>query len=303
MKHFLNSAAVTAVFVSAGWVYADDACAIKRKDAAAGDAYRVQKTDSETVCTKVAEPGGKALLDTRQTTVIASSYRETVLQCDGATPTKIERVYDKAQLTSDGKTSDLPYQGKTVLIEKKERCYHFTIDGKELAYQEAQPLFKEFSVGCAEKADLERALLTTAPVQVKESWKLDLTQFLKDAAKSGEMGLIADRTQGTASLEKVYTKDGKQFAQVKVALTLPLKSLGKGVLKVATTDGSTATVELDLDGCVDGSCNTATIKSTTKVDAKSHMSLPDGSKAPLTLSVVARSEEVRSDVSKDVTRK
>ena len=303
MRHFFTVVAAGALFLSAGRLHADDAVTIQRRDVAAGDVSLVQKTETTTVVMKVCEPGGKALVDRKQVTVVTASFRETVLVCDAKGPTKLERAYDKAQLTTDGQTTTLPYQGKTVLIEKHKGFYQFTMDGNKLTNSEAEPLVKEFSVGCDAKADLERAVATKVHVKLNDSWKLDLAPFIKDTINGGEMELDAERTKGTATLLKVYSAEGKPFAEVKAALTLPLRSLGKGVLKVVTQDGSVATVDLSLQGCIDGSCNTATIKSVTKVDAKTSLSLPDGSKAPMTLSVLAEAVESRKDVTKEVTRR
>jgi hypothetical protein len=303
MRRLLTIVAAGTLFLPAGWLRADDAVTIKRKDVAPGDVYQVQKTETFTVITKVFDTGGKALVDNKRVTVTTSAFRETVLQCDGKVPTQLERCYDKAERTADGKTAALCYQGKTVRIEMKNYRYQFTMDGKELTYDDAEPLLKEFDVGCAERADLERAVTTSTPVKLNDSWKLDLTAFIKDTVKSGEMELDPDRTKGTATLAKIYNEDGKPFAEVKASLTLPLRSLGKGVLKVATQDGSVAMVDLDLDGCIDGNSNTACIKSVTKLDANSSMAMPDGSKAPLTLSIVSKAEETRKDVTGETTRK
>src|SRR5205823_12826752 len=121
----------------------------------------------------------------------------------------------------DGQTTTLPYRGKTVVIEKQKGYYRFTVDGKELSNTEAEPLVKEFGVGCDARADLERAVTTKTPVKLNDSWKLDLTAFIKDTTKGGEMEVDADRTKGTANLIKVYQQDGKPFAEVKATLTLP----------------------------------------------------------------------------------
>jgi len=131
---------------------------------------------------------------------------------------------------------------------------------------------------------------------------MDLAPFIADTARSGQMELDADKSKGTATLVNAYQKDGKLFAEIKVGLTLPIKALGKGVLKVATQEGSSATVEMDLDGCADGSSKTAIIKRTTKMEAKSSLSLPDGTKVPMMLSVQYKVDENRQDITKEVTK-
>jgi hypothetical protein len=303
MTHSFRIVALVALMLSAGWLRAEDAYPIQRDDVARGDVFQVVMTEAVTVSTKVCDRSGKALLDNKQATVQTCSFRETVLRCEGTSPTQLERVYDQAEVTADGKTKDLPYKGKTVLIEKKDGRYLFTMDGKELTYADAELLIKEFVVGADGKADLERAVLPKAPVKINESWKMDLAPFVADTAKGGQLELDPDKVNGTATLLNAYQKDGQQFARIKVGLMLPIKSLGKGVLSVRTQEGSAALVEMDLEGCVDGSSKTATIKRITTVEAKSSMSLPDGSKVPMAVSVQYNVEETRRDVTKEVAKR
>jgi len=303
MRHFLHFVAVAALFVSADGLRAEDNYPIQRDDVARGDVFEVRMTEAVTINTKVCDSRGKALLDNKQSTVQTCWFREKILKCDGKCPTLLERAYEQAQVTIDGKTKDLPYKGKTVLIEKKDGRYSFSIEGKELSYEEADLLIKEFVVGADGKADLERAVVPKAAVKINESWKMDLAPFVVDTAKGGQLDLDPDKVAGSATLMDAYKKDGQQFARIKVGLTLPIKSLGKGVLSVQTKEGSAALVEMDLDACIDGSSKTATIKRITNVEAKSSMSLPDGSKVPMAVSVQYNVEESRQDVTKQLTMK
>jgi hypothetical protein len=302
MQRSLGSVALVVLSLSAGLLRADESYSIQRKEPTQGDVYQVQKTDAVTINTKVFDSGGKTLLDSKSETVLTCSFRETVLKCEAKAPTRLERAYDQAQVTADDKTTDLVYKGKTVLIEKKDGRYTFTMDGKELNAVDAEHLIKEFVVGVDCKADLERAVVPKTRVKINDSWKMDLAPFIADTARSGQMELDADKAKGTATLVNAYQKDGKLFAEIKVGLTLPIKSLGKGVLKVATQEGSTATVEMDLDGCADGSNKTANVKRTTKMEAKSSLSLPDGTKVPMALSVQYKVEENRQDITKEVNK-
>jgi len=303
MRHFIHFVAPVALFLSAGLLRAGDGYSIQREDVGQGDVFQVRMTEAITISTKVCDVRGKTLLDNKQATVQTCSFRETVLKCDGKCPTRLERAYEQAQVTTDGKTRDLPYKGKLVLIEKKDSRYSFTMDGKELPYEEAELLVKEFVVGADGKADLERAVMPKNPVEINQSWKMDLGPFVTDTAKGGQLDLVPDKVAGTATLLQVYHKDGQRCAKIKVELTLPIKSLGKGVLSVPTKEGSVAVVDMDVDGCIDGSSKSATVKRITNVEAKSSMSLPDGSKVPMAVSVQYNVEESRQDVTKELTRK
>jgi hypothetical protein len=62
-------------------------------------------------------------------------------------PTKLSRVYEVAESSSDGMKKTLSFQGKTVVIEKKGTKFEYTIDGKPLAEDEAQSFASEFGKG------------------------------------------------------------------------------------------------------------------------------------------------------------
>jgi hypothetical protein len=286
--------------LTAGLVRADDSYPIKTKDLAPGDVFEVQKTETVIAGSKVTDAAGKAIRDDKQKTVATSVYKETIVKCEPKrNPTAIERKYEKAVLETDGKSKDLAYHGKTVLIEKKkDGKFHFTIDGKELSDEDAKPLAQEFEREGDDKEEMEKAVLPKGPVKVNESWKLDVAPFVKDAAKSGEIEVDADKAKATGTLLKAYKKDGKQFGQVKLVLSFPMKSLGSGERKLVADQGSVAGTEMNLDGCIDGTSNTGTVSSSMKMDFKS--SLPDGKGGKLAVIVTAdtKSEEVRKELPK-----
>ncbi len=299
MKRSLRLVAVAALMLSAGWLRADDAYPIKYRDVAQGDVYQVQKSETTTVATKVVNPGGMALVDQTLKNVATATYTETILKCEAKKPpTKVERKYDKAQMTTNGQKADLPYSGKTVVIEKKDGKFHFTVDGKELAEADAATLAKEFERDGDDKNDLEKALLPKDPVKLNDSWKVDMGPVVKEIAKSGELELDADKAKGTGTLLKAYKKDDKQFGELKLVLTLPIKSLGKGDMKIVAAQGSVAVAEMNMDVCIDGTSNTAAIKGGMKLDAKGSIADPQGGKLSVTMSVQTKSEETRKELPK-----
>ena len=226
MKRTVSFAVLTALLVLAGLANGQDAITLKVKIPAEGDVAQVEKTETVDAATKVVNATGKAVVDEKHKTVSTSVYKETILKCEPKkNPTKMERVYQKATEITDGNTVTLPFQGKTVVIEKKDGMYHFTVDGKEMSADDAKPLAKEFSKEGETNEVLMKALLPKNPVKPGDSWNMDMGPFVKDIAKSGEMEIEADKSKGTATLVKAYKKDDKQFGELKVTMDLPIKAL------------------------------------------------------------------------------
>jgi hypothetical protein len=293
------------VLASAG-ARADETYAIKIKEAGKGDVAQVDSTDKTDSQTRLldaagkllADPNGKPVLDKGEKTEKTTAYRETVLEKEPGKrrATRLERHYDKAQVTTDGKTRDLPYQGKTVLIEKKEGKYHFRIkDGEELEGDDARQLNEEFNKDADEEFDLQKAVLPGKAVAVNDSWKLDMGPLATTFARATKMQIDADKAEGSGKLVKVYEKDGARFGVMELHLDLPLKEMGEGKNKLTVQAGSKWTMDITLDGCIDGSRLDGTRKSVSKIDASGAVPLPDGTQAKLALVATGNSQETSKE--------
>ena len=276
---------------------ADEAYAIKIKEPGKGDVAVVDRTDKTDSQTKLVDPSGKALLDKAETTEKVAAYRETVLEKEPGKrrATRLERQYDKAQLTTGGKARDLPYQGKTVLIEKKDDKYHFRIKGgEELEGDDARQLNEEFNKDPDEEFDLQKAVLPGKAVGVNDSWKLDMGPLVTSFSRATKMQIDADKAEGSGKLVKVYDKDGARFGVMELHLDLPLKEIGEGKNKVAVQAGSKWTMDITLDGCIDGSRIDGTRKSVSKIDAGAVVPLGD-MKGKLTILATGNSQETSKE--------
>src|SRR5262249_32834739 len=170
----LSLALVASLLLWAGAAVAEEAYTIKRKEPAAGDTVQVERTNTLKVVTQLVVKGTKVINET-DTAVETSAYKETVLERDGATkPTKLERVYTKAQVTVGGqKPVELAYRDKTVVIEKKGDRYTFTYKGaKELQPGESQFLEMEFNSTPAERGELSKPPAPPGAGKVDEGGKL-----------------------------------------------------------------------------------------------------------------------------------
>jgi hypothetical protein len=274
---------------------------IKLKEPGPGDRGLIEKSETTTAVTKVVDGKQKELANQTQKSAQTSVFQETILEREGKKrATKLSRAYEKAQVTKDGKTTDLPYQGKTVVIEKKEGKFHFSYEGgKELTKEEAQTLDQEFNRRVSDDVNFEKLLLPGRPVKVNETWKIDMGPIAKEMAADAQMELDAAKATGTGILKKVYKKDGRQYGEMAFKLEVPIKSVGAGPKKIAAQDGSKGVLEFTMDACIDGSAASGVLKGVVKFDLTAKLPLSGGDTGTLTV----HSEGVNQETHKELPKK
>ena len=296
-KRWLAVLAVSAAFTAQPSARAEDTYSVKVKHSATGDVVAIEDSLTITGDIKVEDATGKPLNTMTNKTVQTSVYTETTLAKEaGKRPTKLSRQYDKAEVQQGDKTTTLPYQGKTVDIEKKEGKYHFQVAGKDLSGDDAAQLDSEFNKNTDEdQLDLPELILPGKAVALNDSWKIDMGPFSKQFAKVAQFTLDADKAKGTAVLRKVYMKGDRQFGVLHVDITAPVKSMGEGATKINFDDGAPMTIAFDVDGCIDGTAETGTLKMDMKMDGSSSVPLPGGAKGKLTISMKVNGTNTRNE--------
>jgi hypothetical protein len=174
----------------------------------------------------------------------------------GQRATRLKRKYEKATVTADGETKTLPYEGKTVLIEKKGEKYTFRIEGgDELSGADARELDSQFNQwGTVSDEQMEKAILPNKAVKVNEEWQLDpaaLAQAFKDAVE-----LDPAKTSGMGRLERAYKKGGRQFGVLVFRLKIAPRALLEKGKRVPLEPGAAWTTNVRWDVCIDGSTTT-----------------------------------------------
>jgi hypothetical protein len=276
---------------------------IKIKESARGDRTLAESQETEQSHARLLYPDGETAEDNREKKTVTLKCRQTILELPDAQklPTRLRRQYDKARVTSDGNQQTLPYEGKTVLIEKKDGKYRFQIEGgDELTGKDAELLDKEFSHEKDEKVEMEKILLPRRPVRVNETWKIDPEAFIQAMAKGPEGGLSVDaaRAVATGKLSRAYQKDGRQFGVLEFRLDLPLKdTVGKE--KLALEPGARMTVQIKLDGCIDGQANDAVVDLATQLDLTATIKMPDGQNYKLVVTAANSHKETQKDLPKE----
>jgi hypothetical protein len=262
-----------------GSVQAQEKYTIKIGKSRQGDVYLGGSDELEKHHTRIEDLEGKLLQEDKKETTRITSFRETVLEKPEGKDraTKLKRHYDKAQTKEDGEAKPLPYQGKTVLIEKKGEKYQFHIEGGEaLTGKDAKLLDDEFNKKGSSR-EFEKLLLPKVPVAVGESWKIDPEPIIKDFS-SKEEALIGDAAKSTATgkLVRAYKKDGKQFGVLHFKVDLALKEIKAKDQTLALQPGAHMVITMDVDTCIDGSRDVGEGTMLMEMDLKALVKDPGG---------------------------
>jgi hypothetical protein len=282
---------------------ADEAYNIKVRNSAKGDRTQETSQDTEQAHRQILGADGKAIEDEEEKKATVVQFQQTILEQPEAKkrPTRLRRHYDKAQATKDGETKALPYEGKTVLIEKKDGQYHFKIEGgAELTGKDAELLAKEFDKEKDDKQDLEKILLPQKPVRVNETWKIDAEEFARALSKDteGRFEVDADKARATGQLLRAYQKNGHQYGVIEYRIDLPLKgTIGKEKLPLGP--GAKMALRIKMDGCIDGQVSDATADTSTNLDLTATLKGPDGNSYKLILAVKATQKGTQKDLPKE----
>jgi hypothetical protein len=205
-----------------------DSYIITIKKSAQGDVTKQDREETDQASFKREEVGGKVLQDRKESRTVFQSYKETILAKEkGKKATKLRREYTKAVVKIGDKEITLPFEGKSVLIEKKDGKYRFMIEnGKELAGKDAELLNREFNKGDdGDDEDLEKAFLPSKPVKEGETWKIDAPVITKAFEKGATQPLPMDKdnTKGEGKLVRAYKDGDRQYADMDIDIIIPLK--------------------------------------------------------------------------------
>ena len=248
---------------------------IKLKEPGKGDTTVYRKRNRTAVKVKITDNNGNVLQQSDQNRIDERGYRQTTLEkLPGAKRAdKLERHYLKAERIEDGHKTTLFYQGKTLLIEKKDGRYTFRVKGGlELNADSTNPeeakaardLSAEFKIGPAALQNLGHEwLLPQKAVALGESWKIDPSPIIRELEAEGALKFDTARVTATGKLVRTYQKDGRQFGAIDLQMDLPIVSLTEGGKTAKATEGKLA-IRFTLEGCIDGTSLANSIKGTVQ---------------------------------------
>lgn len=228
-----------------------EAYAIKPpRDTVKGDSGLYARTETRNSLTRTIHENGQVLLRKRETIKEVWQYEWAILEVDGKKPTHLRRRYEIAQVTTNGRTEILPYQGEAVIITWKDDKYQFRLEGgRELTGREARFFKKEFNDKKPgnEPFNEYQDILPPKAVQAGDSWTIDIKPWIK-AVGADEKDIDVSRAVATGKLLNVHEKTGRPFAVIQLSRALPFNALG-----AATAEGGCQmTLKSKLDCCMDG---------------------------------------------------
>jgi hypothetical protein len=287
MRQFI-AALVASVFVATAAQAADEAVTIKVKKSAPGDVADTSKTEKGSNKTTVTIKGKDQAQERGGSGKFA--YREEIIErpADAKRATKLKRIYKTAEVVRENKTEDLGLAGKTVLIEKKDNKYEFTIDGKPVAGPAAEILGREFA---KEKQLTEEDFFPKEPVKVGGTWKIDVAKVAKELA---DEGMIVDPAKSTATgkLIKTYDKAGAKFGILELNMDMTVTTLKGEGQEIPLKEGSKVNITMNADACIDGTLDTGKAKMTMKANLSGEV-MGMSIKIELNMAQENESEEVK----------
>jgi hypothetical protein len=284
-----------------GLVLAEEKFDIKLRKDAKGDVELVSEHNSGVRKMRIKVGDDTVKDDTEKTEKIAKFTKEVLEVGDKDKVIRQSRIYEKGSETKDGVTEDFKFIGKKVLIEKtkdEKKRYRFTYaGGEELTKDEAAPLDKEFNKENEDDdVDFDKMLLPGKPVALNETWKVDV-KGLFSPKELKELKLDFDKAVSSAQLVKAYKKGAQQWGVIEIQLEIPLKAI-KDEVEFKMEKGSTITMKLTADTCIDGKSGSGTIKMAMKLKGEGRGRVMDQDVA-----VVLDAEESMNTTDEQVEKK
>jgi hypothetical protein len=261
-----------------------------------GDQFQVKSENNTEADIKVLDANGTALVDKKEIKSHLFIFREVGLERGPSGDlSKLKRSYKKAQRVVDGDRRTLPYQGETLLIDKKEGASTFQIEGGEAVEgDEAKELSEEFNKGGVAK--LVELFLPKKAVKVNDTWKFDVALVAKEFMKDGKIEVDASKSTGAGKLLKAYQKDGKQFGVVELTMTMAVTHLINDGNKTPTKEGKIV-VTLERDGAIDGTVAATELKVRFDGDIRGEINA-NGMDLNLEVTIRGKAEDQRTPVGK-----
>jgi len=268
--------------------------AVKIKQPGLGDRSQVKRTSNEEVEFKLLDDGGNAVIEAKEPKFKKFVFSEVVLEraAVGDELVRVKRKYDHAERKIKDVRTTLPYQGKTVLVEKKGGAFVFQVEGDEsVEGKDAEELNEEFNKGGTRKL-LTDHFLPRKLVKVNEQWTYDVAPLAKAFTGDGKIEIDESKSTGAGKLTKVYQKNGKQFGVVELTMTFPVTHfVGDDGAKHAAKN-SKFTIKLEADACIDGTLDDLNIRAAIDANVRAEGISVNNMTLNLIVTVHGTSEEV-----------
>jgi hypothetical protein len=245
-----------------------------RNDQQTGDTSQVSSSNSFKLKTQYSM-GGKVLKeDQKLDSLEQMDYKVTLVTLDADKhATSMRREYARAQTRSQGQVKTLPYEGKSLLIEKKDGSWRFRLEeGDELTGDDAAQVTHEFA--SYDKVEEPAELLRPKkPLKVGESYELPIDKIASNYEKTTPVPLDTSKATGSGKLARVYKQDGHQFGVLEIQIEIPIQQ-GAKYNDLEVQPGCKMTLKQTLDCCIDGSCSTSAFHSVLLLNITGLVAVP-----------------------------
>jgi hypothetical protein len=288
------------VVVFGPWAAPAQEYAIKVKRPGLGDKSQVKTGGTFDVEFKLVDDVGNAVIDAKESKVTKFQFHDVGLERSAAGDelVRVKRKYDHAERRVKDVRQTLPYQGKVVLIEKKDGAFRFDIEGEErLEGKDAEELNEEFNKGGLRKL-VSDPFLPRKAVKVNDKWTVDVEPLAKSFGGDGKIAIDAAKATGSGKLLKAYQKNGKQFGVIELTLEFPvMQFVGDDGTKYATKN-SKITMQLEADCAIDGTLDDFALKGSLAGDVRAEGVNVNGMTLNLVITLRASTEETWTPVAK-----
>jgi hypothetical protein len=228
--------------------------AVKIKQPGLGDKSRVTSISKEQSEFKLLDDGGNVLFEAKETKSKKFIFTQVGLERAGTGDelVRVKRYYEHAERKVKDERHTFPFQGKTVLIEKKSGQFQFEIEGEEaIEGKDAHELNEEFNKGGLRKLMTEH-FLPRKLVKVNEKWTYDVAPLAAAFMGDGKVEIDAAKATGSGKLSKDYQKNGKHFGVIELTMEFPVTQFTGDDGTKRATKNSKLVLKLEVDACIDG---------------------------------------------------
>lgn len=272
---------------------------VKVKHPGLGDKTQAKVNSTFEIEFKILDNGGNVVQDAKELKTTKFVYREVGLErvATGEDLVKVKRQYEHAERKVKEERHTLPYQGKTLLIEKKDSKFEFQIEGGDLVEgKEAEELNEEFNKGGLRKLFTDHFLPRKA-VQLNEVWKYDVAPLAKAFSADGKITIDEAKSTGSGKLLKAYMKNGKQFGLIVLSIDMPVTHFTGDDNNKSPTKDSKIHIQLELDGCIDGTVDVSRVHAKINGDVRATINA-NGMDLGIAITLRATADELRTPVTK-----
>jgi hypothetical protein len=234
-------------------VTAQDAVALKMPLQVKGDVRRVVYDTDQSLSLLRLDMFGAELKQRASRVASQLTYVDECLDADRGDVKRFRRRFENAtESVNDSNPAVLAIHGKSLLVDRGSGPAQITWEeGKPLSDGITGPIeaaIKEGKDKFGGIASFEP--LPDRPVQIGESWNIDVSAIVKDC--EAKHGCTLTGATGVGTLKEIYQGPKGRCAKVEVHIRVPLCTIKSSQREMALTDGSGTTLDGYYDFALDG---------------------------------------------------